>query len=65
MTLWMEVTQDDLELPLIVAGSPQELAELAGTNVYCVYKSVSRRKTGEAQKGRFVKVEIESEGDEI
>lgn len=61
MTLWMEVTQDDLELPLIVAGSPQELADKVGTDVNNIYKSASRRRRGEAQKGRFVRVEIEED----
>ena len=59
MTLWLEVSQDDLELPLIVAHSAQELADKTGTNVDNVYKAVSRVKKGEVHRGRFVKVEID------
>ena len=61
MTLWLEVSQDDLELPLIVAHSAQELADKTGTNVANVYKTVSRVQKGDIHRGRFVKVEIEDE----
>ena len=51
MTLWLEVSQDDLELPLIVAHSAQELADKTGTNVDNVYKVVSRVKKGKYTEG--------------
>ena len=61
MTLWLEVTQDDFELPLIVAHSAQELADKTGTNVNNIHKCVSRLKKGEIHRGRFVKVEISND----
>lgn len=58
MTLWMEVTQDEYELPVAVADSRRELAELRHTTIAAIscaiYQAKSRKK-----RSRYVKVKIE------
>ena len=55
-TVYMEVTQDSIELPLIVADTAKELADKTGVDVQAIYKSVSRVQLGQRKRGRFVKV---------
>ena len=58
MTLWMEITTDDLELPLVVASSAEELARKIGkcrNNIYSVISHARAR----GYKSRYVKVEVE------
>ena len=62
MTLWMEITTDDLELPLVVAGSATELARKIGKTKNNIYSSVSKAKT-RGYRSRYVKVEVEVEDD--
>ena len=40
--LWMEVTLDALELPIIVADSSMELARMANVEPRSIYKALSR-----------------------
>ena len=56
ITVYMEVTQDSIELPLIVADTAKELADKTGVDVQAIYKSVSRVQLGQRKRGRFVKV---------
>lgn len=60
MTLWMEVTTDDLELPLVVAGSVTELARKVGKTKNNIYSSISKAKT-RGYQSRYVKVEVEDD----
>lgn len=41
MKLYMKVTRDKYELPLAVADSKRELAEMLGTSINCVYSAYS------------------------
>lgn len=61
MTLWMEVTQDDLELPVIVADSVLSLARKKGVSVSTIKSALSRYRKGKIKKCRYRKVEIEDE----
>lgn len=61
MTVYMEVTRDKYELPVVVAMSPQELAEKAGVKINLIYQSISRIQRGHRNGGRFVKVVIEDD----
>lgn len=63
MTLWMEVTTDDLELPLVVAGSVTELARKIGKTNNNISSSISKAKT-RGYRSRYVKVEVEDDRDE-
>lgn len=42
----MKTTKDDLELPIAVAGSANELAEMIGTSVGTVKSSISHHYAG-------------------
>lgn len=57
MKLYLLVTQDKLELPLIVADSVKELAVKCGCTENAISVGISYKKNG--GKSRFVKVEVE------
>lgn len=54
MTLYMEVTQDEYELPLAVASSVRELARMLGKNRTTIYKMLKI-------SNKYVRVEIPDE----
>lgn len=55
MKLYMKVTKDEYELPLIVEDSPTKLAQRLGLKVGSVTSMVSKNRSG------FVKVEVDDE----
>ena len=63
MKIYMEITRDKYELPLAVADSPARLAEMCGVTKNNVYSTISHVKSGRYQRGRYVKVEVDDEGD--
>ena len=70
MTLWMEVTRDEYELPIAVSTSVKELAELRKTTPGAIRSAMNKYKkrmeTNKKKKPlcRYVKVEIEEDDDE-
>lgn len=58
MTVYMMVTDDELELPLVVADSAQELADIIGRNVNTIYSGISHEKHGRIKSSIYKKVEI-------
>lgn len=42
MTLWLKVTSDEYELPLIVEDSVEKLAKKCGVSVNSIYSLMSR-----------------------
>ena len=46
MKLYVRTTTDELELPVAVAGSAKELAEMTGTTAACVLSSISHKHKG-------------------
>ena len=59
MKLYIKTTTDRLELPVAVAHSARELAEMTGTTAACVYSSLSHRHKG------WERVEVEDEDENI
>lgn len=57
--VYMEVTKDDLSLPLAIADTAQELARLRGVNALQVLQGASR--AHKMRKPRWVKVELEED----
>ena len=53
--IYMRTTGDDLDLPVAVADSPGELAEMVGTTKECVMSSISHKHKG------WHRVEVENE----
>ena len=54
--LWMCVTADEYELPLAVADTARELAEMWGTNQHNVETFVSKNSSGRQNGYRYLKV---------
>ena len=59
MKLYVRTTTDELELPVAVADSAKELAEMTGTTVGCVYSSIAHGHKG------WDRVEVEDEDAEM
>lgn len=64
MTVWMMVSKDKYELPLAVADSAPQLAEMVGVSANAIFSSYSCYKNGKHKFSRFHKVEIEEVDDE-
>ena len=56
--LYMMVTDDELELPLVVADSAQELADIIGRNVNTIYSGISHEQHGRIKRSIYKKVEV-------
>ena len=59
MKLYLMVTNDKYELPLIVADSAKELAEKSGNPTNTVYCMMSKYRHGKIKSSRFICVEVE------
>lgn len=59
--VWMAVTPDKFELPIVVKDTARELAEYLGISTETVYKS-SKRENGVNTGRRILSVNIELEG---
>ena len=59
MKLYVRTTTDELELPVAVAGSAKELAEMTGTTAACVLSSIAHGHKG------WYRVEVEDEDAEM
>lgn len=59
--LWMEVTLDALELPIIVADSSMELARMANVEPRSIYKALSRYQKGVTKRCKYRKVPVEDD----
>lgn len=62
--VYMAVSEDEYELPELVADSANELAKAMGVTRNTVDSQVSRRKHGIVQRSKYVAVEIEDDEDE-
>lgn len=63
MTLWMEVTMDEYELPVAVASSAEELARKIGKTTNNIYSAIYKAKV-RGYRSKYVKVEVEEDRDE-
>lgn len=63
MILYMKTTSDEYELPLAVAESPRELAEMIGIKVASVASTISRIKNGKPEATKCYHI-VEVEDDE-
>lgn len=57
MHVYMKVTTDDLELPIAIADTAKELAEIIGVHENTVYAGVSRGRKS------YVRVEVEDDDE--
>lgn len=58
MTLYMVVTADKYELPLVV-GTAEDIARFAGIKRMAVYNYIARRMSGKRNGYKLVRVEVE------
>ena len=61
--IWMKVTKDIYQLPLMVADSASELAEMCGTSRNSVVSTFSHYRKGRIEFPSYICVTIE-EGEE-
>ena len=59
--IYMQVTTDEYELPVAVANSIGELAEITGFTYNQIATRISWVKSGKIKKKEFVKVEVSDE----
>lgn len=58
MAVWMMITKDEYELPLIIADTAKELAVLAGTSEDVVRSTISKFECGKRKFSKFRRVKI-------
>lgn len=61
MNIWMKVSNDEYELPIMIADSARELAEKCGTTENSVKSSVSHAKRGDRWSS-YVCVKVTDDG---
>lgn len=61
--IWMMVTMDKFELPLVVADTAAELAQKCGTTENCIYSTVSHLDRGDLKTAKFRRVEVDLDDD--
>lgn len=58
--IWMSVTKDEFELPLVVADSAAELARILGLTRCAVSSCISKARDN-GTRCKYVKVEVEDD----
>lgn len=69
MKIWLAVTQDEYQLPIAVADTAQELAEIMGVKRITIISSVSRgrreiRKTNRGVRRKYFCVDVKNDEEE-
>ena len=62
--VYMKVTKDRFELPIVVAASAYELARLCGVNVSVIMHSVSTQSKRIIKNSQYKKVWVSDSDDE-
>ena len=57
--LYLYVTDDRYELPLIVADSVPELSRITGKSINVIHSMISKYNKGKIKRSRFLSVELE------
>lgn len=58
MKLYMAVTADEYELPLIVSDKIKDIAKYSGTSESNVYQGIYYDYSGKRKKMKFVRVDV-------
>lgn len=61
-TIWLRISRDKYELPEVVAGTAQELADLCGVTRNSLVSHMCHAKAG-GYWCRYIKVEVEDEDE--
>lgn len=62
--VYMQVTKDRFELPIVVADSAYELARLCGVNVSTIMHSISTRSKRVVKNSQYKRVWVSDSDDE-
>lgn len=61
--VWMRITRDKYELPLAIADSAEELAEICNVKRETVASMVSSYEKGKLKTSRYICVNVEEDED--
>lgn len=61
MTVWIKVTKDEFELPVAIADTAEELAEILGVDRSTILSAVRRYERGEVSFSVYRRLEIEDD----
>lgn len=59
--LWMKVTQDEYQLPLVVGRSADELAKMCGVGKEVIFRWINRQKNNPEIKPKYIRVDYTDE----
>lgn len=59
--VWIAVSQDEYELPIAVADSGTELAEILGIDKRTIFSTRSHYKDGTLKSCRYHKIEVDDD----
>lgn len=59
--LYLYVTNDKYEFPIIVTDSVAKLARMVGRSRCVVYRSLENVRSGRTKRSRYVEVEVDDE----
>ena len=59
--IWMKISNDDFELPLAVADTAQELADIVGTTKNCIVSTISKFNQGKLKRTPYICVKVKDE----
>ena len=59
--LWLKVTQDEYQLPLVVARSADELAKMCGVGKEVIFRWINRQKNNPEIKHKYIRVDYTDE----
>ena len=62
--VWMQITRDEYELPVAVADTAQELADIVGTTKNNVNSCASHVRRGRFKWSRFIRVQVDDDDNE-
>lgn len=61
MKLWLYVTLDEYELPIAVADSCKELADMLGINAMTIYSALRHVRNGTHKRTRYMVIDVEDD----
>lgn len=60
-TIWMKVTKDKYEFPIVIADTCTELADKSGVSISTVFKNMNRKRKNLNIPREYVKVEVDDD----
>lgn len=64
MKIWMKVTTDEYSLPLAIADSARELAQICGADKNVIQSTAAHHRKGRLKNPSYIYVNVEEGDDE-